>query len=291
MTQARARRSVLYVPATNERAMTKAESLACDAIIFDLEDAVAAPVKADARAALLAHFSANPTSTKERIIRVNAAATAWGAEDLAAASVCKPDAVLLPKVETAEQVLAVRTVLERSNASDTRLWAMIETPLGIVNIREIAALGAKPSIGLECLVAGTNDLAKETGLPLPEGRSIMMLWLASAIIHARAFELDILDGVYNDFNDADGFTAECRQGAIMGFDGKTLIHPKQIEAANAAFSPDAASIEEAHTIVAAFAAPENSQRGVLSLNGKMVERLHVEMAMRTLAKAGIVFNG
>jgi citrate lyase subunit beta/citryl-CoA lyase len=284
MKQARARRSVLYVPAANAKAMAKAGSLNCDAIIFDLEDAVSPSAKSDARAGLKVHFADQPASSKERVIRINAMATAWGEDDLAAAIACGPDAVLLPKVEHAEPLLAVRAALDAAGAHAIRLWAMIETPLGIVNIREIAALG-KPA-GLECLVAGTNDIAKESGLPLPDGRATMALWLSQVVIHARAFHIDIVDGVYNDFRDQDGFVAECREGALMGFDGKTLIHPSQIEPANLAFSPSAEALAEAREIVAAFRLPENARAGVLSLNGKMVERLHLEMAERILAKAG-----
>ena len=282
----RARRSVLYVPATNAKAMAKVEELACDSAIFDLEDAVAPGAKADAREALRAYFAANPASRKERVIRVNGAASEWGADDLAAAAAIRPDAVLLPKVEAAEQVLAARSALNQRGSSGVQLWAMIETPLGIVKIGEITALGARGDVGLTCLVAGTNDIAKETGLPIPGGRATMTLWLAQVVIHARAFGIDILDGVYNDFRDLDGFVAECHQATLTGFDGKTLIHPSQIAPANEAFSPSAAAIEEARAIVAAFSLPENAGEGVLSLNGKMVERLHLAMAQRTLSKAG-----
>jgi citrate lyase subunit beta / citryl-CoA lyase len=284
MKQARARRSVLYVPAANAKAMAKAGSLDCDAIIFDLEDAVAPAAKSDARDALKAHFADQPICAKERIIRINAMATTWGEDDLAAAIACRPDAVLLPKVEHAEQLLFVRRALDAGEANGIRLWAMVETPLGIVNIREITALGE--AAGLECLVAGTNDIAKESGLRLPQGRATMTLWLSQVVIHARAFHLDVLDGVYNDFRDQDGFDLECREGALMSFDGKTLIHPTQIEPANRAFSPSLEALAEAREIVAAFGLPENAQAGVLSLNGKMVERLHLEMAERILAKGG-----
>lgn len=282
-----ARRSVLYVPAANAKAMAKADSLACDAMIFDLEDAVAPEAKADAREALRAYFAAHPRSDKERVIRVNGASSEWGAEDLAAAAAICPDAVLLPKVEAAEQLLMARSALDRTGGAGIQLWAMVETPLGLVRIAEIAALGARADTGLTCLVAGTNDIAKETGLPIPDGRGTMMLWLAQAVLQARAFGIDILDGVYNDFRNLDGFAAECRQATLMGFDGKTLIHPSQIEAANEAFSPDAASIAHAQEIVEAFAFPENAGAGVIALDGKMVERLHLAMAQRTLAKAGV----
>lgn len=285
MTTARPRRSALYVPAANTKAMDKTPMLGCDAVIFDLEDAVAPTAKADARQALKIHFDANPMSTKERIIRINAATTQWGADDLATVIACRPDALLLPKVETSGQLLGARARLDAAGCHDVRLWAMIETPLGIVNIASIAQLGCDAGVRLDCLVVGSNDIARETGLPLATSRATIKLWLANLVIHARAYGLAILDGVYNDFRDGDGFAAECEEGALLGFDGKSLIHPLQIEPANHAFSPSAAALAEAHSIVAAFAAPENAGQGILSLNGKMVELLHLEMARAVIAKA------
>lgn len=281
----RPRRSVLYVPAANTRAMDKTSTLGCDAVIFDMEDAVAPTAKTHARDALRAHFSANPASHKERIIRVNAATTEWGDDDLALAIACRPDAVLLPKVEEAEQMRRARAALDEAGCASVRLWAMIETPRGIVDIGKIARLGADVTVGLDCLVVGTNDIARETGLPIPAGRATMKIWLATLVIHARAYGIDILDGVFNDFGDAEGFIAECNDGALLGFDGKTLIHPAQIEPANAAFSPSQAALAEACAIIEAFAAPENAGRGVLALGGKMVEILHLEMARAIIARS------
>lgn len=283
----RPRRSVLYVPAANARAMAKVAALACDAVIFDLEDAVAPEAKAEARGALAEHLAQAPASAQERIIRVNAPASEWGEEDLAAAARLRPDAVLIPKVETAAVLSAARQTLDAAGAAATRLWAMIETPLAIVDIREIASLGTDPKMGFDCLVAGTNDIAKETGLRLPEGREAIRHWLAGIVIHARAFGLDAIDGVYNDFRDAEGFAAECREGARLGFDGKTLIHPSQVEPANAIFSPSEAQLAEARAIIAAFDEPQNAGMGVISVGGRMVERLHAEMARRLLAKSGV----
>ncbi|MEI5676986.1 CoA ester lyase [Mesorhizobium sp. CGMCC 1.15528] len=282
------RRSVLYVPATNAKALAKAGTLACDTVIVDLEDSVAPEAKAEARDALVAHFANAPASQKETVIRVNALETGWGAADLAAAASCHPDAVLLPKVETADQLRSARAMLDEAGASDASLWAMIETPLAIVNIKEICAVGSRSDIRLQCLVAGTNDLAKETVLAGSRARLTMVEWLAPAVIHAKAFLIDILDGVYNDFRDVDGFAAECREGAERGFDGKTLIHPSQIDVANEVFSPSQKAIENARAIVAAFDHPDNAGRGVISLEGKMVERLHLEMAQRLLVKAASV---
>lgn len=283
----RRRRSVLYVPASNARAMGKVASLACDAVIFDLEDAVAPDAKAEARAGLAAHFrDAERSPAQERVIRINADAAGLDGEDLAAVALCRPDAMLIPKVETAETLRAARSALEALGCGGIRLWAMIETPAGIVRLRDIVECGARDEIGLDCLVAGTNDISKETGVPLPEGRATIEHWLAMIVIHGRAFGLDSLDGVYNDFRDEQGFARECRTGALSGFDGKTLIHPGQIAPANAAFSPSPEAVAQARAVVAAFDDPANAGKGVISIDGRMVELLHAEIARRLLAKAG-----
>lgn len=282
----RSRRSVLYVPAANAKAMAKSGTLECDAIVYDLEDAVAPGAKADARDALKAHFSSNPTSAKQRVIRVNAAGTEWGAEDFKAATDCRPDAILLPKVEQSQDILDAAAELDRQGLDGVQIWAMVETPLGIVNIADIARLGSRPEARLSCFVIGSNDLAKETGVPLPPGRSTLLHWLLQVVIHARAFGLDVVDGVYNDFRDQAGFEAECQEGVVLGFDGKTLIHPSQIAFANQAFAPSPEEVFEAERIVSAFAEPGNADKGVIALEGKMVERLHLEISRKTLAKAG-----
>lgn len=281
----RPRRSVLYVPAANAKAMPKAETLACDAIIFDLEDAVAPSAKPLARVQLEEHFARYPSSVRERVIRINGSSTEWWEEDLKAAIGCRPDALLLPKAETAEQIIGLRGLMHAAGGGSIPIWAMCETPLALVNIREITMLGAEEKIGLACLIAGTNDLAKETGLDPVKGRQTMLTWLSQAVIHAKAFGIDIIDGVYNDFRDLDGLAVECRDAADRGFDGKTLIHPSQIDEANKAFAPSDAEIEYARIIVDAFETPENHDKGVISINGKMVERLHAELAKRLLMKA------
>lgn len=287
-TQTRSRRSVLYVPATNTKAMAKVAMLDCDAVIFDLEDAVAPYAKAEARQNLTDFFQANrPSAGQEWIIRVNATADGFAVEDVDAVAACNAHAMLLPKLERTQMLIAARDMLKERSRPGIRLWAMIETPLAIVDLREISAFGANPAIGLDCFVAGTNDLAKETGLPLPEGRKTMEYWLASLVLHARAFGIDVVDGVYNDFRDEAGFEAECKAGALLGFDGKTLIHPAQIGPANAGFSPSEAAIAEAKGIVEAFAQPANAGKGVISINGKMVELLHLQMARKVLAKARV----
>lgn len=282
----RPRRSVLYVPASNNRALAKAASLDADAIIFDLEDAVAPDVKENAREALREYFLTYPQTKAERVVRINGLASEWGAEDLLAARACRPDAILLPKVETPQDVTGVVEILEETDASEgIRLWAMIETPRGILNADEIAELGLRSTARLECFVIGTNDISKETGT---KGRGALMPWLMQVLLCAKAGKLDIIDGVYNDFSDLDGFAAECTEAVRMGFDGKSLIHPSQIETANTSFLPDATSVAEARLIVEAFSNRENLDKGVTSLNGKMVERLHLEMAKKLLAKLDII---
>ena len=285
----RPRRSVLYVPASNPRALAKAASLHADAIIFDLEDAVAANAKEDAREALREYFLINPAGKAERVIRINHLLSEWGAEDLLAARACKPDAILLPKVENLQDITGVAEVLEETDASENiRLWAMIETARGILNADEIAELGLRSTARLDCFVIGTNDIAKETGTKLTKGRLHFTPWFMQVLLCAKAGKLDIIDGVFNDFSDINGFAAECAEAAGMGFDGKTLIHPAQIEPANAAFMPDASSIAEAQSIVQAFALAENASRGAISLGGKMVERMHLETADKLLAKIEII---
>ena len=282
MTAYRPRRSVLYVPASNEKALAKIGQLACDAVIVDLEDAVVPGEKLAARARLAGVFAARP-SRCEMIVRINPLSGEWGNDDLAAAIACAPDAILLPKVDTARDILEVGDALDDAAAPDeTKLWAMIETPKALINSGAIAELGRDPASRLACFVAGTNDLAKETGVA---DRRHMAPWLMQMVLAAKAGGLDLLDGVYNDFRDADGFARECAEAAAMGFDGKTLIHPAQIEAANRAFSPSKAAVMQARAVVDAFARPENAGRGVIALDGKMVERLHLAQAEKLLAKA------
>lgn len=280
------RRSVLYVPASNTKAMGKVALLDCDAVIFDLEDAVAPEAKAQARANLVEHFrNTSRAPGQERVIRINQTSGAIDRDDLAAIAECRPDAMLIPKVETQSMLLDARAALGEA-CRDMRLWAMIETPSGIVRLRDIVECGARDDVGLDCLVVGTNDISKETGVPLPAGRKTIEIWLATIVIHGRAAGLDVLDGVYNDFRDEAGFIAECKAAALSGFDGKTLIHPSQVAPANTAFSPSAQAIAEARAIVAAFDDPANAGKGVISIDGKMAELLHAEIARGVLAKAG-----
>jgi len=282
----RPRRSVLYVPGGNERAIAKARTLACDAVIFDLEDSVAPDAKVEARENLRKLLGEPLGGGRETIIRINALSTPWGAEDLRAAQDLAPDAILIPKVEDPEDIAQIDEALDQTDAPETlRLWAMIETPKGIMNAGQIARASRTPGGRLDCFVTGTNDIVKETGVaPLP-GRPYLSTWLMEIVLAARAYGIDVLDGVYNDFRDSEGFSIECAQGRAMGFDGKTLIHPGQIEAANRAFGIDQDKLEEARHIVEAFARPENARAGVISLDGRMVERLHADMAEKLIAKA------
>ncbi len=282
----RPRRSVLYVPGGNERAIAKARTLACDAVIFDLEDSVAPDAKVEARENLRKLLGKPLGGGRETIIRINALSTPWGAEDLRAAQDLAPDAILIPKVEDPEDIAQIDDALDQTDTPETlRLWAMIETPKGIMNAGQIARASRTPGGRLDCFVTGTNDIVKETGVaPLP-GRPYLSTWLMEIVLAARAYGIDALDGVYNDFRDSEGFSIECAQGRAMGFDGKTLIHPGQIEAANTAFGIDPDKLEEARHIVEAFARPENARAGVISLDGRMVERLHADMAEKLIAKA------
>ncbi|HEY1943820.1 MAG TPA: CoA ester lyase [Roseiarcus sp.] len=283
---ARPRRSVLYMPGSNPKALAKARSLPADAVIVDLEDSVAPDAKAAARALAVETVRAGGFGGREIVIRVNGAHTPWGAEDLAAAIAAAPDAILLPKVDGPGAIMVAARALREANAPPTtRLWAMMETPMAILSAGSIAATAADPEARLEVLVMGLNDLAKETRARLTPGRPAMTNWLAICVAAARAHGCDIVDGVYNDLNDPIGFKAECEQGRDMGLDGKTLIHPNQIEICNATFGPTTAEVESARAIIAAFSLPENAGRGAIQLNGRMVELLHEQMARRTLAIA------
>ena len=282
----RPRRSVLYMPGSNARALEKAKTLAADCVIFDLEDSVAPDAKAAARGQVAAAVKAGGYGAREVVIRVNGVDTPWHAEDLAAAARAAPDAILVPKVADAEVLEMVgRRLLDMGTDHKTRVWAMIETPLAIFNILSIAAEARDSESRLAGFVMGTNDLAKETRAHLVPGRAPMLSWLATCVAAARIHGIDILDGVYNDIGNTQGFVAECQQGVELGFDGKTLIHPNQIEPCNTAFSPSAAEVAWARKMIAEFDKPENKSKGVVSIDGRMVERLHAEMARRTVAIA------
>ncbi len=275
----RPRRSVLYMPSSNERALEKAKAIPCDGLILDLEDAVAPDDKPTARDAACAAARSGEYGNRELTIRVNGLGTEWHEDDLAAAAKAGPDGIVVPKVNTADEVRSLVAGIEAAGAPEhTKLWAMVETPQAIFDVREIAA--ASPRLAV--LVMGTNDLVKELYAEHVPGRAPLLTSLSLALLAARASGLAILDGVYNDVKDLDGFLAECRQGRELGFDGKTLIHPGQVEGANEAFAPSEKAVEDARGILAAWEARDS---GVVTYNGRMIENLHVESAQRTLAIA------
>jgi citrate lyase subunit beta/citryl-CoA lyase len=284
--QIRPRRSVLYMPGSNARALEKARSLAADALILDLEDAVSPDAKLQAREQVCAAVKAGGYGPREVVVRINALDAPWGPADLAAAAAAGPDAILLPKASSGADIAGAAEALAGAGAPERlRLWAMIETPLAILNLPEIAAMARAPGARLACLVMGTNDLVKETRADLSANRRPALYWLSATITAARAYGLDVLDGVYNDFRDAEGFRRECLHGRALGFDGKTLIHPDQVAVANEVFAPAQAEIELARKIIAAFDRPENKGKGVVAVEGRMVELLHAEAARRTVAIA------
>jgi citrate lyase subunit beta / citryl-CoA lyase len=285
----RPRRSVLYMPGSNARAIDKAKTLPVDGVILDLEDAVAPDAKADARDKIAQAVRAGGFGHREVMIRVNAIDTPWFADDFDTAVAARPDAVLVPKISTAEQIEMIgQRLLDTHADHHVRLWAMIETPAAIFNIRLLAAEAKDSESRLAGFVIGTNDLAKETRARLVPGRAPMLPWLMSCVLAAHAYGIDVLDGVYNDLSDIEGFAAECVQGRDMGFDGKTLIHPNQIAPCNAAFSPSPAEADQARKIIAAFERPENRGKGVVQLDGRMVERMHADIARRTVAIADAI---
>jgi citrate lyase subunit beta/citryl-CoA lyase len=282
----RPRRSVLYMPGSNARALEKARTLPADGVILDLEDAVAPDAKEQARVQVVDAVKAGGFGPREVFIRVNGIDTPWHADDLTAAAQAGPDAILIPKIGRADQLeLIGQRLLDMKTDLKTRIWAMIETPEAIFNIDALAAEAHDSETRLAGFVMGTNDLAKETRARLIPGRAPMLSWLAICLLAAHAHGIDILDGVYNNLSDAKGFEAECIQARDMGFDGKTLIHPNQIEPCNAVFSPGADEVVQARKLIAAFDLPENRDKGVVQVEGHMVERMHAEMARRTVAIA------
>lgn len=285
----RPRRSVLYMPGSNARALEKAKTLAADGLILDLEDAVAPDAKETARQQVAEAVKAGGFGKREVFIRVNGIDTAWFSEDLEAAASAAPDAILVPKISTPQQLDLIWQHLHDLKADGRiRVWAMIETPLAIFNAVALAAQAKLPGARLGGFVMGTNDLAKETRARFVPGRAPMLGWLTTCVLAARTYGIDILDGVYNNLGDTDGFARECAEGRDLGFDGKTLIHPNQIEPCNAVFSPSTDEVALARKIIAAFDQPENKGKGVVQVDGRMVELLHAEIARRTVAVADAI---
>ena len=280
----RPRRSVLYMPAANERALEKAKTIAADAIIFDLEDAVAPDAKPDARAKAVAAVQSGEYGNRELTIRCNGLDTQWGADDIAAAGAAGPSAVVIPKVDSVAGVDEVSAQLDAAGASsDVMIWPMIETPTAIFDVRAIAA---HPRVAV--LIMGTNDLAKELRSPIVAGRHPLVPHLARALLAARESGKVIIDGVYNDVKNPEGFVAECVQGMEMGFDGKTLIHPSQVDPTNDTWAPSDDEIDYAGRVIAAFEEAVADGRGVVTVDGRMIENLHVDNARRVLATAAAI---
>jgi citrate lyase subunit beta/citryl-CoA lyase len=282
----RLRRSALYLPGSNVRALEKARTLAADVLIFDLEDAVSPAAKKTAREQVRAAVQAGGFDGREIVVRVNGLATEWGVDDLNAAIVAQPDAVLIPKISGCEDILATATVIRAARRSPCLpIWAMIETPLAILNIASIAAMNHDPALRPAVFVIGVNDLVKETRVRLASGRDAIIPWLMQCVAAARAYRIGVLDGVWNDLSDAAGLRQECIQSRDLGMDGKTLIHPNQLAVCNEIFAPTAADLEWAHKVITAFALPQNAAKGAIQLEGRMVERLHADMARHLIATA------
>lgn len=280
----RPRRSVLYMPGANARALEKARTLDADALILDLEDSVAPDAKAEARSLVSAAVKSRAYGRREVVIRINGLDTPWGVDDLKMAAEVSPDAVLVPKVARPGDVVnASRILMAMGGRDETRMWAMMETPMAIFNVREIASVHLVAR--LSCLVLGTNDLLKESRALATGGRFAILPWLSMTLLAARAYGLDVIDGVYNDFRDEAGFRAECEQGRTLGMDGKTLIHPGQVAVCNELFSPAPEEVAWSRKIIEAFRLPENANKGVITVDGKMVERLHLSMAERVASIA------
>jgi citrate lyase subunit beta / citryl-CoA lyase len=285
----RPRRSPLFMPGSNARALEKARNLPADVIILDLEDSVAADAKGLARDQIAQAIAAKGFGKREVWIRTNSLDTPWWADDSAMAGKARPDGILVPKVSSVEDLKAIGDRLAAIHADPSiKVWAMIETARAVLDADKLAAASRDPKTRLAGFVFGPNDIARETRIRMQPGRTAMIPMMTHCILAARAHGLEIFDGPYSDFSNVDGFGQECTQGRDLGFDGKTLIHPGQIEACNAIFTPPAEEIAQARKIIAAFEQPENAARGAIRLDGQMVERLHAEMARRTIAIADAI---
>lgn len=275
------RRSVLYMPGANARALEKAKTLDCDAIIFDLEDAVAASSKADAREQVAAMVDAGGYGYRELVVRINGLDTPWGAEDLAVAATLPVAALLFPKVESAAQVNEIVSALDTAGGDHLPIWVMIETPKGVLDVRAVASASDR----VQCLVMGTSDLVKELRAEHTPSRSNLAFALQQCVLAAREAGVDVLDGVHLDFRDLDSFQEACEQGRAMGFDGKTLIHPAQVEGANAVFGYGEQDVKDARAVLEVWAAAQAEGKGVAELDGRLIENLHAAEAERVLAFA------
>jgi len=285
----RPRRSLLFMPGSNARALEKARNLPSDGIILDIEDSVAPEAKGLARDQIGQAIAAGGFGRREVWIRTNAPDSPWWSDDIAMAAKTRPDGILVPKISSAEDLAIIARCLHEAGAeSSIRVWAMIETARAVLHAEELAAASRNVEPRLAGFVFGPNDISRETRIRMQPGRAAMVPMITHCILATRAYGLDILDGPYSDFSNFNGFGQECTQARDLGFDGKTLIHPGQIEACNAIFTPPAEEVAHARKIIAAFDRPENASRGAISLDGQMVERLHADMARRTIAIADAI---
>jgi citrate lyase subunit beta/citryl-CoA lyase len=283
------RRSLLFMPGSNARALQKARNLPADVLILDLEDSVAPDAKALARDQIAQAIAAKGFGKREVWVRTNSLDTPWWVDDAAMAGQARPDGILVPKVSSVEDLMAIGDQLAALKAdASIKVWAMIETARAVLDADKLAAASRDAKTRLAGFVFGPNDIARETRIRMQPGRAAMIPMITHCILATRAHGLEILDGPYSDFSNVEGFGHECAQARDLGFDGKTLIHPGQIEACNAIFTPPAEEVARARKIIAAFERPENAARGAIQLDGAMVERLHAEMAKRTIAIADAI---
>jgi citrate lyase subunit beta / citryl-CoA lyase len=285
----RPRRSLLFMPGSNARALEKARNISADGIILDLEDSVAPEAKAQARDQIATAVAGRGFGKREVLIRINALDSPWWLDDIHMAGKARPDGILVPKISSVEDLAAIAASLGDIDADKSiRVWVMIETARAVLHAEELAATSRDQKMRLAGFVFGPNDISRETRIRMQPGRAAMIPMITHCILASRAHGLDILDGPYSDFSNFDGFGQECTQARDLGFDGKTLIHPGQVDACNAIFTPPAEEVAHARKIIAAFERPENASRGAISLEGQMVERLHADMARRTIAIADAI---
>ena len=285
----RPRRSLLFMPGSNARALEKGRNLPADGLILDLEDSVAPDAKATAREQIAAAVEAKGFGRREILIRTNSLDTPWWGDDVAMAGKAKPDGILVPKISSVDDLTKIGARLSEVGAGPSiKVWAMIETARAVLHAEELAAASRDSTTRLAGFVFGPNDISRETRIRMQPGRAAMIPMITHCILATRAHGLEILDGPYGDIGNIDGFAAECAQGRDLGFDGKTLIHPSHIDACNAIFTPPSEEVAEARKILAAFELPENASRGAIQLDGRMVERLHAEMAKRTIEIADAI---
>jgi citrate lyase subunit beta/citryl-CoA lyase len=285
----RPRRSLLFMPGSNARALEKGRNLPADGLILDLEDSVAPDAKAKAREQIVAAVAAKGFGRREILIRTNSLDTPWWSDDVAMAGTAKPDGILVPKISSVDDLMKIGARLSEVGADPSiKVWAMIETARAVLHAEELAAASRDSKTRLAGFVFGPNDISRETRIKMLPGRAAMIPMITHCILATRAHGLEILDGPYSDIGNIDGFAAECAQGRDLGFDGKTLIHPSHVDACNAIFTPPQEEVAEARKILAAFELPENVSRGAIQLDGRMVERLHAEMAKRTIEIADAI---